>query len=60
MIPMMNGAVFSRFPDWLSAFTHSGIVLSAVTALVLNLFLNGMPELEAETETALSGDEALP
>ena len=42
MIPMMNAAVFSSLPKWLSAFTHSGIVLAAMTALLLNLYLNGI------------------
>ncbi|MDX3893337.1 nucleobase:cation symporter-2 family protein [Pusillimonas sp.] len=41
MIPMVNDKVFSALPQWMSAFTHSGIVLAAVTALLLNLFLNG-------------------
>ncbi len=41
MIPMMNKTVFSSMPEWMSAFTHSGIVLAAITALLLNLFLNG-------------------
>ncbi|CAM5386151.1 nucleobase:cation symporter-2 family protein [Eoetvoesiella caeni] len=41
MIPMVNPGVFSRLPQWLSPFTHSGIVLAALTALLLNLYLNG-------------------
>lgn len=41
MIPMVNKTVFSMLPEWMSAFTHSGIVLAAITALLLNLFLNG-------------------
>ena len=42
MIPMVNATVFSSLPKWLSAFTHSGIVLAALTALLLNLYLNGV------------------
>lgn len=41
MIPLVNKKVFALFPDWASAFTHNGIVLAAVTALVLNILLNG-------------------
>ena len=41
MIPMVNSTVFSSMPKWLSAFTHSGIVLAALSALLLNLYLNG-------------------
>lgn len=46
MMPMVNNKVFSQLPEWLSPFTHSGIVLSAITALVLNLYLNGVPKAE--------------
>ncbi len=41
MIPMLNAKIFSACPPWLSPFTHSGIVLAALTALLLNLYLNG-------------------
>lgn len=44
LMPMVNGKVFSRLPEWLSPFTHSGIVLAAITALILNLYLNGYPK----------------
>lgn len=47
MMPMVNNKVFSQLPEWLSPFTHSGIVLSAITALVLNLYLNGVPKTES-------------
>ncbi|HLS43612.1 MAG TPA: nucleobase:cation symporter-2 family protein [Paenalcaligenes sp.] len=53
MIPLVNQNVFSRFPEWMSAFTHSGIVLAALTALILNLYLNGVPKLEGETASTL-------
>ncbi len=43
LMPMVNGKVFSRLPEWLSPFTHSGIVLAALAALLLNLYLNGLP-----------------
>ena len=41
MMPLVNAQLFSRMPQWMSAFTHSGIVLAALCALVLNLYLNG-------------------
>lgn len=44
MIPMVNKTVFSLLPAWMSPFTHSGIVLAALSALLLNLYLNGMQE----------------
>lgn len=48
MIPLVNGSVFSQLPKWMFAFTHSGIVLAALTALLLNLYLNGYRESSAD------------
>lgn len=44
MIPMVNKTVFSLLPAWMAPFTHSGIVLAALSALLLNLYLNGLKE----------------
>ena len=44
MIPMVNKTVFSLLPAWMSPFTHSGIVLAALSALLLNLYLNGLKD----------------
>jgi len=41
LMPLLNAKVFSQLPGWMSSFTHSGIVLSAITALGLNLYFNG-------------------
>jgi uric acid transporter len=41
MVPMINPGLLSQLPQWMSAFTHSGIVLAAITALSLNLWFNG-------------------
>ena len=41
LIPLLNAKVFSQLPQWTSAFTHSGIVLAAISALLLNLYFNG-------------------
>lgn len=41
MIPMLNAKIFSALPPGCLPFTHSGIVLAALTALLLNLYLNG-------------------
>ncbi|WP_394059897.1 nucleobase:cation symporter-2 family protein [Alcaligenes sp. WGS1538] len=54
LMPMVNGKVFSRLPEWLSPFTHSGIVLAAITALILNLYLNGYPK-PAVSRSAAAG-----
>ena len=47
LIPLLNGKVFSQLPQWTSAFTHSGIVLAALTALLLNLYFNGTKSVPA-------------
>jgi len=44
LMPLLNAQVFSQLPGWMSSFTHSGIVLSAITALGLNLYFNGTGE----------------
>jgi NCS2 family nucleobase:cation symporter-2 len=44
LTPLVNKTVFSKLPAWLAPFTHSGIVLAAITAVLLNLFLNGLKE----------------
>ena len=54
MMPLVNAQLFSRMPQWMSAFTHSGIVLAALTALLLNLYLNG------QERKAAAGADARP
>lgn len=42
MIPTLAPDFFHYFPAWSQPLTHSGIVLGAVTAMMLNLLFNGM------------------
>jgi NCS2 family nucleobase:cation symporter-2 len=42
MIPTLAPGFFHHFPAWSQPFTHSGIVLGAVTAMVLNFLFNGL------------------
>lgn len=48
MMPLVNKQLFSQMPEWMSPFTHSGIVLAAVTSLLLNLYLNGLPKAQSK------------
>lgn len=57
MIPLVNKDVFSHLPQWLSPFTHSGIVLSAITALLLNMYLNGVKGSATAGPLSTSGRE---
>jgi len=41
MIPMVAPRFFQQMPHALEPLLHSGILLSAITAITLNLFLNG-------------------
>ncbi|WP_345792629.1 nucleobase:cation symporter-2 family protein [Thauera sp. JM12B12] len=41
MIPMVAPKFFQQMPHALEPLLHSGILLSAITAVTLNLFLNG-------------------
>lgn len=47
MVPMINPGLLARLPHWLFPFTHSGIVLAALSALLLNLYFNGYRRREA-------------
>ncbi|WP_419711024.1 nucleobase:cation symporter-2 family protein [Pseudomonas sp. NFX224] len=55
MIPMVSPLYFHHLPQWSRVFTESGIILTVVTALILNLVFNGptQPE-EAETSAVRS------
>jgi len=39
--------LFSRLPETLQMFTGNGIVMSSMTAIILNLLFNGLPKKEA-------------
>ena len=41
MIPVVTPAFFDHWPAWTGAFTHSGITLAAIAAVVLNAAFNG-------------------
>lgn len=40
MIPVVAPAVFSSFPGWTDPIVHSGILLAAVSAVLINALLN--------------------
>jgi NCS2 family nucleobase:cation symporter-2 len=42
MIPTLAPHFFARLPAWTAPITQSGIVLGALVAVLLNLFLNGI------------------
>ena len=55
MIPMVSTSYFDHLPAWSRVFTDSGIVLSVLSAMLLNLFFNGFgksEEVEAQIERA--------
>lgn len=41
MIPLVSPTFFHAMPTALGPLLHSGILLSAISAVVLNVFLNG-------------------
>jgi NCS2 family nucleobase:cation symporter-2 len=43
LIPVANSKFFDRFPPTAASFLHNGVMLGIVTALVLNIVLNGKP-----------------
>ena len=61
MIPLVAGEFFSQMPHALDPLLHSGILLAAISAVVLNLFFNGMGSLaEARLQAAASTHGAEP
>jgi len=46
MIPLVAPTFFSRLPKALDPFLHSGILLAAVAAVVLNVYFNGVASSE--------------
>ena len=41
MIPVVSDQFFSKLPEELAPLLHSGILLAALSAVVLNLYFNG-------------------
>jgi uric acid transporter len=53
MIPLVAPTFFNQAPKWLDAIVHSGITLTAICVVVLNVLFNGASStLEAEKELA--------
>jgi xanthine permease len=46
MIPMLAPTFFSHLPDWTKVITESGIILTTLTAIVLNILFNGLSDPE--------------
>lgn len=52
MIPTLAPTFFQYLPKWTGPFTHSGIVLGTIVAVVLNLFFNGIQSREEAMRNA--------
>lgn len=52
MIPTLAPTLFQYLPKWTDPFTHSGIVLGTLVAVVLNLFYNGIQSAEEALRNA--------
>ncbi|MFM0164628.1 nucleobase:cation symporter-2 family protein [Paraburkholderia sediminicola] len=55
VIPLAAPTFFHQLPAWTGALTHSGITLSAITAILLNAFFNRTESVE-EVERELAAD----
>ncbi|MES1926654.1 nucleobase:cation symporter-2 family protein [Salinisphaera sp. T31B1] len=51
MIPLAAPDFFAIFPDWTAPIVHSGILLTAVAAVITNLLLNGGDAVADESDT---------
>ncbi|MFJ1257460.1 nucleobase:cation symporter-2 family protein [Cupriavidus sp. CuC1] len=52
MIPTLAPTLFQYLPKWTDPFTHSGIVLGTIVAVVLNVFFNGIQSREEAMRNA--------
>jgi xanthine permease len=53
VIPMLSGQFFSKLPAWTHVVTESGIILTTLAAIFLNLLFNGLgSQAKAEAEAA--------
>ena len=48
MIPVASNKFFSKMPEQLAPLLHSGILLAAISAVVLNAYFNGFKEEKKE------------
>jgi NCS2 family nucleobase:cation symporter-2 len=44
LVPAADGRFFDHFPPAVASFLHNGVMLGIVSALVLNIILNGAPK----------------
>ncbi|KEY58844.1 uric acid transporter UacT [Serratia sp. DD3] len=59
MIPVVAGDFFNQMPQSLQPLLHSGILLSSVAAVVLNLYFNGYhPEKKPEEDDVNNAEDA--
>jgi NCS2 family nucleobase:cation symporter-2 len=50
LIPAIDDKFFERFPPAAANFLHNGVTLGIVTALILNVILNGSPKVVAAVD----------
>lgn len=60
MIPMLAPGFFTHLPEWTKIVTESGIILTTLCAILLNLLFNGLGSDETAAiearRTALAAD----
>lgn len=54
MIPLTAPELFGSFPGWMDPVVHSGILLTAVVAVLINVLLNGSGDSEEKIEEGVS------
>jgi uric acid transporter len=52
LIPLGVPTFYNKFPVWAQLFMKSGITVGSVTAILLNIILNGMPKTDKKEEVA--------
>ncbi|RZL95030.1 MAG: purine permease [Variovorax sp.] len=55
VIPLLSPSFFSQLPAWTRVVTDSGIILTTITAIALNLLFNGLGTRQQAQEAAARG-----
>lgn len=58
LLPVVSPKFFSKLPQSLSPILESPILLTAISAILLNLFFNGLPATDAREELIATAREA--
>lgn len=60
LIPAVAPTFFDQFPEYLIPLLHSGVLLTVISSVVLNLFFNGTSGRQQSEELMMGTQEETP